>query len=164
MHDSSYNRIREFVAQFLDSTKELKILDVGSMDVNGSYAPIFLAVGKWTYTGADIEPGKNVDLIIDPYKWTNIPDESYDVVVSGQCLEHTKMPWKTVEEISRVCKKGGIVMLTAPWSFIIHRYPIDCWRILPDGMKVLLEEIGKLEVITVENNNCDCFGVARKPL
>lgn len=163
MHDSSYNRIRDFVGLYMDASKELSILDVGSYDVNGSYKPLF-ANSRWTYTGCDIEAGKNVDIVINPYKWDNIASESYDVIVSGQCLEHTKMPWKTMEEIVRVCKKGGLIMLTAPWSFIIHRYPIDCWRILPDGMRVLLEDIGHLETILIENNHTDCFGVARKPL
>lgn len=164
MHDSSFQRIGDFVRQYMDPTKEYKILDVGSYDVNGTYKPHFASNPKWSYIGCDIVEGPNVDFVIDAYDWQNVADESYDVVLSGQCLEHTKMPWKTVAEIARVCKKGGLVMMTAPWSFHIHRYPIDCWRILPDGMRVLIEDIGKLETLHIENNISDCFGVARKPL
>ena len=31
------------------------------------------------------------------------------------------------------------------WSFKEHKYPIDCWRIMPDGMKYLFDQTGKLE-------------------
>jgi hypothetical protein len=34
------------------------------------------------------------------------------------------------------------VFITAPWSWEIHRYPVDCWRILPDGMRELIEQGG----------------------
>lgn len=163
MHASSFNRIKDFVGLFMDPLKPYNILDVGSYDVNGTYKPIFTNP-LWTYTGCDIAAGPNVDIVIDGYSWTNIPSESYDVVLSGQTLEHTKMPWKTVAEIARVAKPGALIMLTAPWSFMIHRYPIDCWRILPDGMRVLMDDVAGLEVMIIENNQTDCFGVGRKKL
>ena len=160
MHDSTYNKVKNYAQMFLDPTWKLKIVDIGSYDVNGTYKPIF-ANPNWTYWGVDIVAGPNVDQVITAEKW-DIADESYDVVVCGQCLEHVEMPWLTMLELARICKKDGLVIIVVPWKFVMHRYPIDCWRILPDGLKVLMEKIGKLELLVIENNDWETYGVGRK--
>ena len=160
MHDSSYAGVSALADKYLDKMKEYNILDVGSYDINGNYKAIFNYPG-WKYTGVDIVAGPNVDYIIQPYQW-DIPTESYDVVLSGQCLEHVEMPWLWIKEAERVCKKDGLVILTAPWLFPIHQFPVDCWRILPDGMKVLLTKVANMSLLHLSVNQNDCFAVARK--
>lgn len=167
MHKQSYDLMSDFVKKYLSIDENLNILDVGSGDVNGTYKPLFNNP-KWTYTGLDIEAGKNVDIVInDTYKW-DIKDETYDVVISGQCLEHVEDIYAWVKEINRVLKPDGIVCIIAPWAIFEHRYPIDCWRILPDGMRFLLKKIANLQVIetykigTLELG--DCVGIAIKSI
>ena len=160
VHSSTYNKVKEYVGVFLDATKTLNILDVGSCDINGTYKPIF-DNPNWVYKGIDIVEGKNVDQVVVPYAW-DIADELYDVIVYGQCLEHDEMPWLTMLELARVCKRGGYVIIVVPWNFFIHRFPVDCWRILPDGMRVLIEKVGKLECIAIDNNHEETYGVGRK--
>jgi len=41
-------------------------------------------------------------------------DESFDVVISSECVEHTLDPIRAIRELCRVCKKGGSVCLTTP--------------------------------------------------
>jgi SAM-dependent methyltransferase len=148
----------EYLKFFPEGTK---VLDVGSMDVGGGNYRI-LFEDRFTYTGLDIAEGKNVDIVSeDPYSWP-VQDGAFDVVVSGQCLEHIEAPWLWMKEINRVCKKGGIAIIIAPWSWRIHRYPLDCWRILPDGMSFLLSEVGSFDVLKCDTNRHDCFGVGRK--
>ncbi len=43
-----------------------------------------------------------------------IEDESYDVIISSECIEHTLNPIRAVREMCRVCRKGGYVCLTTP--------------------------------------------------
>ena len=69
-----------------------------------------------------------------------IPDDSYDVVLSGQVIEHVKKIWVWIRELERVCRKGGYVIIINPVSWPFHEVPVDCWRIYPDGMKALLED------------------------
>jgi SAM-dependent methyltransferase len=69
-----------------------------------------------------------------------VPDDSYDIVMSGQVIEHVRKIWIWVRELERVCKKGGHVIIINPVSWPFHRVPVDCWRIYPDGMKALLED------------------------
>ena len=65
MHQSSYEKMRDFKNRYLKNLKKkpLRILDLGSQDVNGTYKPLF-AESAWTYQGLDMEPGKNVDIVL----------------------------------------------------------------------------------------------------
>lgn len=69
-----------------------------------------------------------------------IPEGSYDVVVSGQVIEHVRRPWRWIPELARITKVGGLVITINPVSWIYHEAPIDCWRIYPEGMKALYED------------------------
>ena len=46
----------------------------------------------------------------------NLPfdDETFDVVISSECIEHTPLPQQAVAEMCRVCRNGGVVCLTTP--------------------------------------------------
>ena len=74
------------------------------------------------------------------------PNGTFDVVVSGQVLEHVPKVWTWFAELARVCKPGGRVITVNPVSWPYHEAPVDCWRVFPDGMRALCDEAG-LEVI-----------------
>lgn len=146
MHRSSYEKMSDFVSKYLSKDGALRILDVGSMGINGTYKPLFGHEG-WEYFGCDIAPGRNVDIVLhDPYTWSMIPTESFEVVISGQALEHIEYFWLTMLEIARVLKKGGLCCLIAPSGGHVHRFPVDCWRFLPDGWRALAKH-SQLEVV-----------------
>ena len=71
-----------------------------------------------------------------------IPNNSYDIVLSGQVIEHVKKPWRWVPELARVTKPEGFIIIIGPVSWVYHEAPVDCWRIYPEGMKALYEEAG----------------------
>ena len=148
MHQSSYDKVLEFRRCFLAGRegRPLRIVDVGSLDVNGSYRPIF-DVPAWQYTGVDLAPGSNVDVVLGhPYRWRELPSGSADVLVSGQAFEHISQPWAAILEVARVLAPGGVCCIVAPSSGPEHRYPLDCWRIYPDGF-VSLAALAELEVL-----------------
>lgn len=139
MHKSSYDKMTAFCREYLadQASKRLSILDVGSMNVNGCYRPLF-ENENWTYLGLDMEPGPNVDIVVrNPYDWSAVSSRSVDVVVSGQAFEHVEFFWITMLEIARVLKPGGLACILAPSSGPEHRYPTDCWRFYPDGMSAM---------------------------
>jgi len=160
MHASSMNRMAGFVEHYLDPEKRLQILDVGSMDVCGTYRGLFQKP-KWTYTGLDLEAGKNVDAVADHMYMWGLP-LNYDVIVSGQCLEHVQDTHRWIKEVSRYLMPEGICCIIAPWQWEEHKFPVDCWRILPDGMRFLLEDVGRLKIVTVMKKENDCIGIAIK--
>jgi SAM-dependent methyltransferase len=173
VHDSSFSKMQVFVEQYLGAhrTDELSVLDVGSQLVSEdqtTYRSLFDAP-SWRYVGMDVEPGINVAVAVaDPYRWTEVEADSFDVVVSGQALEHIKFFWLTAFEIGRVLKPGGITMLVAPSGGFEHRFPVDCWRYYRDGMTALAELIG-FEVLDAGTEWAatpwaDSYLVMRKPL
>jgi hypothetical protein len=77
-------------------------------------------------------------------------------------LEHVEMPWLWLPELERVCKVGGWFFIALPWQYIEHRRPVDCWRVLPDGMKVILKTLGINREVEVYIDNNWTIGLGRK--
>ena len=153
MHQSSMAAMAAFVDEHLKSRRgeSLRVLDVGSMDVNGSYRTLF-DDPAWAYTGLDLEKGAGVDVVVDqPYLWRSLADASFDVVVSGQAFEHFEYPWVSIVEVARVLRPGGLVCLIVPSGGYEHRYPLDCWRYYPDGIAALARW-ADLDVVSAETN------------
>jgi SAM-dependent methyltransferase len=153
----------------------LKIVDVGARAPKrlnqaahrSSYRHLFEGSG-WNYRGLDTTPGDKVDIVTpDPCCWDSIKDETIDVIVSGQALEHVEFPWKTASEISRVLRPGGLACLIVPSAGPEHSYPLDCWRIYPDGIKALAKwaNLQVVEVFTDWGLGTwqDTFSVLQKP-
>ena len=155
MHDNSITLMAQFFERFLRPYPPGKLLDVGSRNINGTYRD-YVPAG-WTYAGLDQEVGPNVDVVAPSIPWP-FPDGHFDAVISGQCREHTRDPFGVGREIGRVAGRNAPGCLIAPWRWDIHRHPIDCWRILPDGMEILLgfALCDQVETWTSED---DCVGI-----
>ena len=131
--------------------QRLAVLDVGAMDVNGSYRQLF-DDPLWSYTGMDAAAGNGVDLVLaEPYDWSGLRDRTFDVVISGQAFEHIEFPWVTILEVARVLRPGGVACLIVPSAGYEHRYPLDCWRYYPDGVRALARW-ADLDVVRAETN------------
>lgn len=163
MHTSSMDRCREFVERYLDASAPLRIADVGSYDVNGTYRSLFVNE-RWSYTGFDVAAGPNVDVVVEaPERWGLGSEHlaQYDVVISGQTLEHVRKPWVWIKQVAELCRPGGLIWICAPNTWCYHEHPIDCWRIWPDGMRALFDEAGLTEVACGYLND-DTVGIARR--
>ena len=148
MHDSAMLRMKWFIDNYIPYDKEVKVLDVGSYDVNGSYKELFDGTCV-DYVGLDMEKGPNVDYAPnDPYRWEEIEDNSIDYVISGNAFEHIEYPWLTIEEIYRVLKVGGVACILAPNSIGEHKHPTDCYRYYADGFSALAKWAG-FQIISV---------------
>lgn len=163
MHPNSMRLMGDFISRHLGGkTEGLRVLDIGSQDINGSYRTLFPGAD---YVGVDILPGNGVDVLATDMDNLPFDDASFDVVVSGQTLEHAKHPWTLTKEMARIVRPGGKVCAIAPWKFHEHKdelCPYDRWRILSDGMIVLMEEAG-LKVLESFMNEDDCVGIGERP-
>ena len=152
MHKSSLEKMEKFILDYLKDQDELKVIDVGSRDTNGSYRPFFSKRG-WEYKGLDIVGGKNVDIVSDdPYNWSDLEDDSVDVVISGSTFEHIEFPWKTMEEIKRILKPGGMCFILTTSFGEYHPVPVDCYRFFADGLRALAKH-SDLEVVHCLTDN-----------
>lgn len=159
MHNLSYKVAETFEREYMSDYKgDTNILDVGSLDVNGTYKDIF---SKYNYTGLDIVEGKNVDIVSEnPYRYP-IDNRSYDVIVSGNTAEHVRAVWRWMVELHRILRPDGLICIITPHSLPEHRYPVDCWRILPDGMRTLFKH-ANLEVLEIRKTSMDTVGIGLK--
>lgn len=175
MHGTSYQEMSSALRRYLQfyADRDLKVVDIGSMDINGTYRE--LMPHNWKYTGVDIAPGKNVDVIMKDPEKLPFPDNSVNIVISGQCLEHVECPWLLVKEMWRILDPGGHCFLTAPAKMHLHGYPQDYWRFHPEGMRSLLRGAGfnVKEVYTIPVDGLlekfygnpwtvDCWGIGVK--
>lgn len=157
MHAESMRLMREFIeAERAKATKPLSVLDVGSYDVNGCYKS--LIPPEWRYVGLDMVEGPNVDIVAkDPYQWRFPTSQRFDIVISGQCLEHVEYPWLTMVQIHKALKVGGRCCIIVPSKGREHRYPVDCYRYLPDGMAALTRWAG-LTVVSIKRHEANAWG------
>lgn len=77
---------------------------------------------------------------------TGLPDESFEVVLCTQVLEHCRNPWAAVAEIRRILKPGGHLVVSAPHVWFYHPHPSDNWRFTQEGFVHLFREGGLVPV------------------
>jgi SAM-dependent methyltransferase len=137
MHLNSELLFTKYGRKFIGSG--IRLLEIGPDAFPSAYAQL---VNDETISWDTLDMGDGRDLTyakVGEYSFP-IPDDSYDVVLAGQVLEHVRKIWVWVRELERVCKKGGYVILINPVSAPFHEAPVDCWRVYPEGMRALLED------------------------
>jgi len=148
----------------ISDVKDKRIIEVGSLDVNGSLRPIILNWGPSEYIGVDISKGKGVDVICNAENLEAMfGTESFDVVISTELLEHVKNWRKVISNFKKICKPNGIILITTvSYGFPYHGYPHDYWRYELADMKTIFSDciIKKLEASAHVNA---VFIKAKKP-
>jgi predicted O-methyltransferase YrrM len=139
MHASSMENMRRCIDWYV-GTGPVKVVDLGAMDVNGSYRQLVPPTAE--YVGADLEAGPGVDVVLTNVYHLPFEDGSVDIVLSGQMLEHCGQFWRVFNEIFRVLKPDGLAFMIAPSSGPVHMYPVDCYRFYPDSYPALAEWSG----------------------
>ena len=145
MHDSVLAWVSRRVRDY--GLAEFSTLEVGSLDVNGSVRGWF----EGPYVGVDARSGPGVDVVMDGHHLL-YDDQTYDVVVSTEMLEHDPAFWLSLTEMGRVLRPGGHLLLTTRGNcFGRHDHPADYWRFMPDAGPLLLELASCDVVITEED-------------
>lgn len=92
-------------------------LDIWEMALRGPFTRIFRGLASYTqsYYWSDEKPGhvRNGVVCQDVTKLT-FPDNSIDLVVSSDVMEHVSDPWQGFGEIARVLRPGGMHVFTIP--------------------------------------------------
>ena len=142
MHDNSKLLFARYaMALFAPTTR---VLEVGPDGVPSTYQRMVgKALGEraprqWDTVDLAGRPGMT-HAARDEYTFP-IATGSYDLVLSGQVLEHVRKPWRWLPELARVCTPGGHVVTISPVSWPYHEAPVDCWRIYPEGLRALHDE------------------------
>lgn len=126
----------------LGSQLDGKVLDVGC---GSQQYRKFLNYEQ--YFGIEWSVDKRPPVVADV---TQIPfrDAAFDSALCTEVLEHLPEPGRCLDEIHRVVKPGGSVLVTAPMTVHTHSEPYDFYRYTEYGLRYLLEKHG-FEVVTV---------------
>jgi SAM-dependent methyltransferase len=141
-----------------------KVLEVGSLNVNGSLRRTVEDLGPSSYLGVDLVAGPGVDDVCDVLSLRDrFGDESFDVVISTEALEHIREWRGAISNMKRVLRPGGILLLTTrSRGFPYHGYPHDFWRFEPSDMEAIFGDF-LIEIIQTDSWAPGVFVKCRKP-
>ena len=95
--------------KFPEYFKDVFILDIRSLDINGNNRYLFDSSS--VYIGIDVALGPNVDFASSGHELA-VPDETFDVVISTECLEHDRYWQRTLQNAIRMLRPGGMLLMT----------------------------------------------------
>ena len=137
------NQFLHGVARAVAETFDLPepILEIGSLQVPGQEAianlrPLF---GHKEYMGVDARPGPGVDVVADVEALPQA-DASVGTVIAMNTFEHVPRFWRGFDEIYRVLRPEGMLLVSCPFYFHLHSFPSDYWRFSPEALNLLLED------------------------
>lgn len=144
MHPNSWLIFEKYAAPFFNIG--MKVLEIGPDSFPSTYQKIILKQNpSIDWHTIDVYDHPSLTYKCNSEYSFPIADNFYDIVLSGQVIEHVKKPWKWMPELARITKFNGLVITINPVSWPYHEAPVDCWRMYPEGMKALYEE-ANLEV------------------
>jgi len=107
-HQQQLDFIKSVKDQLPKYFKGTKVLEVGSLNINGSVRQFF---EPDQYIGCDLGEGAGVDIVCRGHELP-YPNESFDVVISCECFEHDRHWEKTFQKMVDLVRKGGLVIFS----------------------------------------------------
>lgn len=93
---------------FLPSKSGVRVLEIGSHDVNGSIRKIFEGT---VYLGVDLFEGPGVDLVASGHE-LYFPNGSFHLTISSECFEHNPFWKETFANMHRMTADSGLLVMT----------------------------------------------------
>jgi len=117
-----------------------KVLDIGGKKENkwGRFRPPLNCMESWEYVNIDPAVKPDYLCLADAI---SVADETFDMVLMTEVLEHLERPVEALKEAYRVLKAGQIV-ITMPFLYGVHADPQDFQRWTADKIRRELEDVG----------------------
>lgn len=127
--------------EILKTTSYIKgrVLDIGCGEK--PYRDIFSSRID-SYIGVDLPQTVHAKHAIDIFAnahYLPFKKNTFDTVLCLEVLEHVEMPLEVLKEIYGVLKKGGVLILSAPQNYWIHKDPVDFFRFTQEGLTEVVE-------------------------
>ena len=95
-------------SRFPEFFQGARVLEIGSLDINGSIRSLF---SNCDYIGLDIAPGKGVNVVCEGQAY-DAPDGSFDIAISCEAMEHNPYWAETLVNMFRLARPGGLVVMS----------------------------------------------------
>lgn len=101
-------------------------------------------------------PQDKPDLLIDAgFKGLGqVPSESYNTIVCAGLMEHIAEPQQFVDNLYRILRPGGKVLISVSACFSFHECPDDYFHYTPYGLRLMFKQWSRFEVL---RGNCGPF-------
>jgi len=157
--------VHQFFAENTSRTtfKGKRVLEVGSLDINGSVRHYIADCGPREYIGTDFMDGPLVDEVVDAVDLVKrYGKNSFDVVVSTEMLEHAEH-WRDCINSMKQVTSNLLVITTRGPGFPLHSYPDDWWRYTPDDFSKIFADFDiEINKPDTDPNSPGVFFMGRK--
>jgi len=138
-----------------------RILDIGAGTGHGArylrsenteYYPTDLPTGRNRLDGNVSKRTEKLKIYCSCYALPFI-DECMEGTMLISVLEHLEDPQLALSEAYRVTKMGGCLLISTPFSFPVHGYPLDYRRWTLEGLKIEMNYAGfkVMDAISIGN-------------
>lgn len=107
-HQAQFEFIERVRRVFPQQFRNKRVLEVGSLDINGSIRRCF---DRCDYVGIDVAAGPGVDVVCDGQAYDALAG-SFDTVVSCEAMEHNPHWIGTMHNMVRLCRTDGLLIMT----------------------------------------------------
>jgi SAM-dependent methyltransferase len=142
-------RIEWIIEKYLKNKHSNSTLVDFGCGIKPYYNLFFPYVSK--YLGADIEGNPDADIIISQNNVIPLDNNSIEIVLSNQVLEHVNSPDLYLGECFRILKNDGLLIISTHGYWMYHPDPNDYWRWTSSGLKKIITSQG----FTID----ECVGV-----
>jgi len=91
----------------------------------------------------------NPDILVDAqfHGLSEVESESYPVILCIGLLEHISEPQRFIDELHRILKPGGKVLISCSSCFSFHECPDDYFHYTPYGLEILFKKWSRFELL-----------------
>ena len=127
-----------------------RLLDLGCGNV-----PLFDAYKPYIENNICVDWGNSVhknsylDVVTDLNMKLPFSDKTFETILFSDVLEHLENPKIMFEEMKRVLKPGGCILMNVPFHYWIHEEPYDYCRYTEYWYKKIAESLD-LEIVIIK--------------
>ena len=109
---------------------------------------MYIYIGLDYYNEGHPHDNEFIDIFYDG-KTIPFDNNTFDCILSSEVFEHMFNINEIMNELSRVLKKGGVILITCPFAWNLHEIPNDYARYTPFALIDIFQKNG-FEVLKVE--------------
>jgi SAM-dependent methyltransferase len=185
-HHNRYAIVNSLVKSFWEPGARIADLGSGSCTWNENRLPVTGVDYNAGLLSYGLDRGRLADYRVADIQHTGLPDESCEIVVASDVMEHLQRPQRLLAEICRILRPGGACVLSVPYDtplsawaplFLMHRlymgyvrdsayYREGCGHLQhfsPASVRELLAGSGLQLELLFSWHRLSLFLVARKP-
>ncbi len=131
--------------QFEQISANAQVLNVGAGGDIAKTLMQYAAQQRFKVISLDIDKKRQADIIGDICVH-DFKEQRFDVVIMAEVLEHLHSPHLALENVHRILKENGRLIITVPFIFPIHDQPHDYYRYTRYGLEYLLRHFRDVSI------------------